>query len=244
MGTPDRLYLADPYLRQFEASVVESADGECTLTQTAFHPGGGGQPQDAGWLTWRGEAVPVTNVREDEAGRLWHDVGRDLPVGDGVRGSLDWPLRYAVMRHHCLLHVVNAVAHQRFGGLVTGAQIGPERSRVDLSMSGFSRDHVPSFEAEVNMVLARGLRVTASTVREEELDTRPDLVRTLKVRPPAAGGVVRIVELEGFDAQACGGTHVHSTREIGVARLIKFENRGRVNKRLYWELGDAQVEHE
>src|SRR5215469_13411077 len=78
-----------------------------------------------------------------------------------VRGRLDWPRRHALMRHHCLLHVVNALAHQRFGGLVSGAEIGPERSRVDLSVTAFSRDDLPAFEAAVNEVIRRALRVRA-----------------------------------------------------------------------------------
>ena len=88
----------------------------------------------------------------------------------------------------------------------------------------------------MNEVIRRALRVQASVVPEATLDTRPELVRTLKVRPPVVNGGVRIVELEGFDAQACGGTHVHSTQEIGEARIVKFDNRGKNNKRFYWEL--------
>lgn len=232
----DRLYLSDAYLREFDATVVDSTDGWCALSRTAFHPGGGGQPYDDGWITWQGETLAVSEVREDDAARLWHRVGRDLPAGSSVRGVIDWPRRYALMRHHCLLHVVNAIAFRRFGGLVTGAQIGPDRSRVDLSVENFTREHVPELESEVNAVLRRGLRVHAAVVPEDALTVRPELVRTLKVRPPVVDGTVRIVEIEEFDAQACGGTHVHSTTEIGEARVTKFDNRGRSNKRFYWEL--------
>ena len=234
----DRLYLADSYLREFDATVIASAEGWCALSRSAFHPGGGGQPPDEGWLAWEGETVVVSAVREDDAGQLWHHVGRPVPAGAPVRGRLDWSRRYALMRHHCLLHVVNAVAYQRFGGLVTGAQIAPERSRVDLSVAGFTRDDVAGFEAEVNAVLQRGLAVTAAVVPEAALRERAELVRTLKVRPPVVDGMVRIVEIANFDAQACGGTHVHTTREIGAARVAKFDNRGKDNKRFYWELAE------
>lgn len=236
----ERLYLEDAYCREFEALVTESADGWSRLSRTAFHPGGGGQPFDQGWISSAGRSHPVTGMRED-GDLLWHQVGVDLEAGLSVQGKLDWPRRLALMRHHCLLHVVNALAHQRFGGLVTGAEIGPERSRVDLSVNGFTRDALPAFEAAVNEVIGRGLRVLASVVPEATLETRPELVRTLKVRPPVVNGGVRIVELEGFDAQACGGTHVHSTREIGEARVVKFDNRGKNNKRFYWELGPPPV---
>ena len=231
----ERIFLEDPYLREFDALVTSSREGWLELSRTAFHPGGGGQPFDHGWISWSGNSHPMTAMRE-EGESLWHQVGVDLKVGQEVRGVLDWPRRYALMRHHCLLHVVNALAHQRFGGLVSGAEIGPERSRVDLSVGTFTRDDIPAFEAAVNEVIRRALRVRASVVPESELEERPELVRTLKVKPPVVNGTVRIVELEGFDGQACGGTHVHSTEEIGEARIVKFDNRGKNNKRFYWEL--------
>lgn len=77
----DRLYLSDSYVREFDASVIETAPSACVLSRTAFHPGGGGQPPDSGSIRWNGEAVPVSGVREDEQGTLWHEIGRELPVG-------------------------------------------------------------------------------------------------------------------------------------------------------------------
>ncbi len=85
-------------------------------------------------------------------------------------------------------------------------------------------------------MLVRGLAVTATTVAEDEFRRRPELVRTLEVKPPVLDGRVRVVEIAGFDAQACGGTHVHTTAEVGSARIVKFDNKGRDNKRFYWEL--------
>lgn len=230
------LYLIDAYIREFDATVVDSDAGWCVLWPTAFYPGGGGQPPDRGWLVWNGETLTVRGVRVDTAGRVWHDIGRDVPLAARVRGTIDWPTRFAYMRYHCLLHVVNAVAHRRFGGLVTGAQIAADRSRVDLSVTGFTRHDLPALEAEVNAVARQGRRVRSVVERADALTARPELVRTLTVRPPVVDGTVRVVEIEGFDAQACGGTHVHSTLEIGEARVTKFENRGKHNKRFYWEL--------
>jgi misacylated tRNA(Ala) deacylase len=231
-----RLYLEDPYLREFEAEVVESAGGCCALSGTAFFPGGGGQPPDRGQLAVAGEAVAVTAVREDESGRIWHQLGRDLHPGAVARGILDWPYRHALMRHHGLMHVVNTVARELFGGIITGVQIGPERSRIDFRLEAFSRERIPELEQRVNEVLDRDLPVTSSMIGEEEFRRRPELIRTLDVLPPVVGGRVRIVEIVGFDAQACGGTHVHRTGEIGRARIAKFDNKGKDNKRFYWEL--------
>ncbi|HEY6099472.1 MAG TPA: alanyl-tRNA editing protein, partial [Anaeromyxobacter sp.] len=226
-----RLYLEDPYRREFDAEVLESSDGWCTLSQTAFFPGGGGQPADRGHLTLRGGTVAVSSLREDAEGRIWHQLGRDPAAGEAVRGSVDWPFRYALMRHHGLMHVVNTVARQRYGGVITGVQIGPDRSRIDFKLAGFSREQIPDFEDGVNGVIARRLPLTASLIPEDEFRRRPELIRTLNVLPPVVAGQVRIVEIEGFDVQACGGTHVHSTAEIGRARIGKFDNKGKDNKR-------------
>jgi misacylated tRNA(Ala) deacylase len=235
-----KLYLDDPYLREFEAAIAERAGGWWALTQTAFYPGGGGQPHDRGSLTVNGQSVPVTAVRADDGGRIWHQVGGEAAPqpapGEAVRGAIDWTYRHALMRHHGLLHVVNTVARERYGGVITGAQIGPERSRIDLKLSGFSREQLPELEAAVNEVIGRVLAVRASAVSEEEFRSRPELVRTLDVLPPVIDGRVRVVEMVGFDAQACGGTHVHSTGEIGRARIEKFDNKGKDNKRFYWTL--------
>lgn len=238
-----RLYLDDPYQREFDAEVLESSDGGwCTLSRTAFFPGGGGQPHDRGRLLLRGDAVEVSAVREDAAGRIWHRVGRESAAGEAVRGAIDWPFRYALMRHHGLMHVVNTVALRRFGGVITGVQIGPDRSRIDFKLGGFSREQIPDFEDRVNDVIDRGLPITSSSIGEDEFRRRPELVRTLNVLPPVVAGHVRIVEIEGFDAQACGGTHVHSTSEIGRARIGKFDNKGKDNKRFYWDLAMGSTE--
>src|SRR5258706_10263012 len=102
-----RLYLDDPHLREFTATVVACEDGACVLSATAFHPGGGGQPQDLGELTIHGEPVAIAAIHEDEGGRIWHAIGRDVPIGTLVRGVIDWPNRHALMRHHALMHIVN-----------------------------------------------------------------------------------------------------------------------------------------
>ena len=231
-----RLYLDDPYLREFDAEVLECADGWCRLSRTAFYPGGGGQPHDRGALHVAGTARPVAEVREDEAGQVWHGPALDLPPGQPVHGVLDWPYRHALMRHHALMHVVNTVARDLFGAIITGVQLGPDGSRIDLKVEGFTRERIPELEAGVAAVIARDLPVTAALVTEEEFGRRPELVRTLNVRPPVIDGRVRVIEIAGFDAQACGGTHVHRTGEIGPARVVRFDNKGKDNKRFYWAL--------
>jgi misacylated tRNA(Ala) deacylase len=232
----EKLYLSDASCRSFDAEVTACRDGWCALTRTAFYPGGGGQPPDRGRLVVRDEALRVDEAREDDAGDVWHRVPRDLEAGTPVHGELDWAWRHALMRAHALMHVVNTVARDRFGGVITGVQLGAERSRIDFRLGAFAREQIPELERLVNEVLARGLPVTATTIPEDEFRRRPELVRTLDVKPPIIDGRVRVVEIAGFDAQACGGTHVHSTAEVGRARVVKFDNKGKDNKRFYWEL--------
>ena len=236
-----KLYLADSYLREFDATVLETADGWLALSATAFFPRGGGQPPDRGHLVFAGRCFEVTDVREDDTGRVWHRVEAADSVGGAVRGVIDWPYRYALMRHHGLMHVANAVAFRHLGGIITGVQIGAERSRIDFKLPGFSREGIPEFERLVNDALGRTTPVTCGTISEGEFHRRPELVRTLNVLPPVVDGRVRVVEMEGFDAQACGGTHVRSTEEIGTARIERFENKGKHNKRFYWVLEAAAI---
>jgi misacylated tRNA(Ala) deacylase len=217
--------------------VTDCARGWCSLRETVFYPGGGGQPCDRGHLVVAGDTVAVFAVREDD-GSVWHEIGRDVPVGTGVQAVIDWDFRYALMRHHALLHIVNTLARDLYGGVMTGCQLGPDRSRIDFQVT-LAREQLPELEARTNEVIARRLDVTSSSIDEDEYRRRPELVRTLKVAPPIIDGEVRIVTIAGFDAQACGGTHVHSSTEIGRARLVKFDNKGKDNKRLYWELDDS-----
>lgn len=231
-----RLYLDDAYLREFDAAVLASADGWCALSRSAFYPGGGGQPPDRGQLVTNGAALAVAGLREDADGRLWHRIERALAPGTVVRGALDWPYRYALMRHHALMHVVNTVAQRDFDGLITGVQIGPDRSRIDFRLAARRREAAEELEGRVNAVLAEPRAIAAASLSEAEFRARPELIRTLNVRPPVVDGRVRIVTIAGFDAQACGGTHVHSTTEIGLAKLIRVDSKGRDNTRFYWTL--------
>lgn len=234
-----KLYLEDAYQRAFDAEVVASADGWCAFSRTAFYPGGGGQPADRGQLTVGDDVLAVDGVREDDAGDVWHHVGCELATGTRVHGELDWPWRYGLMRAHALMHVVNTVARDQLGAVITGVQLGPERSRIDFKLAGFTREQIPELQERVNAVLARGQAVTSSTIDEMEFQRRPELVRTLDVKPPVIDGRVRVVEIVGFDVQACGGTHVHAMSEVGHARIVKFDNKGKDNKRFYWELATS-----
>ena len=256
-----RLYLEDAYLAEFSASVEALESGWVALDATAFYPGGGGQPSDRGTIsTVGGPTLEVEGARADAEGRIWHrlrdpaapdataDV--DAPVeaaatadavcpqpGAVVQGRLEWGRRYAHMRHHTLLHIVNALVLRDYAGLITGVQIGESQSRIDFRVEGFGGERTEALQAAINEVISRGLDVGAYAVTAAEFQARTDLTRTADVAPPVRDDAVRVVAIAGFDAQACGGTHVRNTAELGACTILRTENKGRNNKRLYLALG-------
>ncbi|HZK48602.1 MAG TPA: alanyl-tRNA editing protein, partial [Thermoleophilia bacterium] len=179
-------------------------------------------------------AAAVPDAPPEDAGLF----GGVPSVGAVARGRIDWPRRHAFMRHHTLLHIVNSVVLADHGGLITGVQIAEDKSRIDFKLDGLDSELVAALEARVNGVITRDLVVSAGLVTEAEFRLRPELVRTAGVEPPVVDGWVRVVSIEGFDAQACGGTHVRRTGEIGACTVLRTENKGKNNKRLYLAVQD------
>ena len=227
----DQLYLRDSYLQHFDARVAAVQDHAVALDRTAFYPGGGGQPADAGTLEWNGAPAPVVELRRD-GDLVWHVVdGAPPDAGTLVRGRLDWARRYAIMRHHSALHVLVGIVYRRFGAKVTGGAIYPDRARMDFSLENLNKDLVAAIEAQTNAVIAEDRAIQVRFVSREEFD-RTDLTRLANVSLPPTMLEVRIVDIEGFDAQADGGTHVARTGEIGTLAITKTENKGKANRRL------------
>ncbi len=230
-GATTLLYLSDMMGREFTATVTEGKERAVRLDQTAFYPGGGGLPPDRGSLVHEAGEVPVMGVRRD-GGQVWHDLdGPAPPVGASVTGRLDWCHRYGVMRHHTAIHVLCGVVYHLVGAVVTGGQIRSDRARIDFTLADLNRERVQQIEDEANRIIQEGRPIKVYTVRREALVTM-DLVRTKELLVPEHVQQVRIVEIEGFDAQADGGTHVATTNECGRLRIVKTENKGKQNKRL------------
>ena len=225
------LYLHDSYLREFDATVQAHSSEAVSLDRTAFFIGGGGQPSDVGLLRWAGGECRVVEMRKGADG-VWHVLeGAPPPVGTPVRGSVEWERRYAIMRHHSALHVLVGVVYKQFNALVTGGAIYPDRARMDFSLEDLGKERVAAIEAEANRVLAEDRRILVRFVSREEFE-RSDLTRLARNLLPPEIREVRVIEIEGFDAQADGGTHVRSTTEIGRLRITKTENKGKINRRL------------
>ena len=234
----EKLYFRDAYQREFSASVIAAEGNRCLLDATTFYPGGGGQPSDTGILVLEGQEHPVSGIEEDKQGNLWHILDSSITTGKQVSGSIDWQKRFAFMRYHGLLHIANAVAMKDYQGWITGVQIGTDYARIDFNLSNFTREMISAFENRINEVIKVNHAVTSQLISEKEFNGRPELIRTLVAKPPIKNGVIRVVSIGDFDAQACGGTHVHSTQEIGLCRIEKMDNKGSKNKRFYFKLLD------
>ena len=226
----EELFREDAYLRETTARVVEVGDAGVVLDRTVFYPMGGGQPGDRGELRLGdGTLVPVVDTRTDEAGQIVHIVAPEAPrpvTGDEVTAAVDWARRYRLMRVHSCLHLLCRAVDEP----VTGGQIGEDRGRLDFALTG----EVPAKEVLTERLagwIAQDLSISHRWVEAAELDANPELVRTMSVKPPRTGGKVRLVEIEGVDLQACGGTHVARTGEIGRIEVVKSESKGKQNRR-------------
>ncbi|HXD11402.1 MAG TPA: alanyl-tRNA editing protein [Anaerolineales bacterium] len=235
-----RLYLLNDHCFETDATLLAFRENLIACNQTCFHPGGGGQPPDEGIIQLpNGQTIEVTSIQVDSDDVLWHVCNAAPPpdcVDQPVHMSLNKIKRLALMRYHTVLHVLNTITLRDYNGWITGVQIGEEYSRIDFKLENFTPALAAELEAKVNAVLAEDHPLRAFYISEEEFRGRDDLLRTPEAQPPIKDGQVRVVEIEGFDTQACGGTHVHSTREVGKFSIYKLDNKGRNNKRFYVRL--------
>jgi misacylated tRNA(Ala) deacylase len=233
----EELFLEDAYLKEFESPVVGLSGREVTLARTAFYPGGGGQPADKGALGVGPVNAVVVDVRR-EGGNIVHVLDKAIP--DTVRklkGELNWERRFAHMRYHTALHALSGVIWQNFGAKVTGGQMRANRARMDFSFPGeWTADVVGEIERLVNEALAEGRPVRVYELPREEALENPDLIRTQVNLVPERVKMVRVVEIEGIDTQADGGTHVANTEEVGEVEITGHKSKGRQNKRVEFVL--------
>jgi misacylated tRNA(Ala) deacylase len=222
------LFRDDPYLAEAEAVVTAAGAEGIELDRTIFYAASGGQPGDTGRIA--GLDIAGTIHPDGDRERVLHlaPAGAALPgVGETVALRLDWERRYRLMRMHSALHLLSVVLP--FG--VTGGQVGEDKGRLDFDMPEPPAD-VAGLEARLNDFVAAGLPIGAEWITEEELAAQPEMVKTMKVKPPVGQGRVRLIRIGDIDLQPCGGTHVRSTAEIGRLRIGKIEKKGRENRRV------------
>ena len=222
----------DAYARSCDAVVTGADERGIRLDRTVFYPEGGGQPGDTGLLRLAdGSVIAITDTRKGEgADEVIHvpSPGAALPVpGTTVTAEIDWQRRHRLMRMHTCLHLLCVAVT----GDVTGGQIGDGRGRLDFNLPETKLDK-DAIAVELNRLIAEDHAVRSRWIDDEELAARPDLVRTMSVKPPSGRGRVRLLEIETVDLQPCGGTHVARTSEIGRVEVTKIESKGRQNRRI------------
>ncbi|MGQ9595550.1 MAG: alanyl-tRNA editing protein, partial [Anaerolineae bacterium] len=223
MADRTRLYYEDPYLTEFSARVVDRRtwDGRpaLVLDRTAFYPTSGGQPHDTGRLN----RARVVGVEEDPEGRVVHIL--DVPVEeDEVRGQVDWARRFDHMQQHTGQHILSQACWQVLRAETVGFHLGDETSTIDLDVAGLDFGALEQAEALANEIVFQDRPVRAAFFSEEEAATLP-----LR-KPPAVHGAIRVVQVEGFDCSACGGTHVRRTGEVGPIAIVRVEHRGQESR--------------
>ena len=230
MTTP--LYHTDAYCQAFDALVTAVEGSAVAFDQTAFYPGGGGQPNDLGMLTAAGQTWPVTKVRKAGAD-IWHELEGSPPaVGTAVHGQLDWERRYQLMRTHTALHILCGVIFRDYGASVTGGNMEPLKGRMDFEFETMRQEFVREIEVRINAEIAAARPIRVKSLPRDEAFQIPDLIRTkINLLPPGIPEV-RTVEIVGLDLQADGGTHVNNTSEVGRIRIVDYKSKGKINKRL------------
>jgi misacylated tRNA(Ala) deacylase len=226
------LFRDDGYLRRCAAKIIAVDERGIRLDRTVFYPIGGGQPGDTGvFRVASGQTIAIVDTIKgaspDEAIHI-PAPGAALPEpGSELVAEIDWDRRYRLMRMHTCLHLLCAVVP----GAVTGGQVSDGRGRLDFDIPGSSLDK-EAITTRLNALIAEAHPVGPRWITDEELEAKPELVRTMSVKPPRGAGRVRLMEIAGVDLQPCGGTHIRNTAEIGPVVVTKIESKGRQNRRV------------
>ena len=231
-----KLFEENSYIKEFDTEIInlDKENKLVELQKTAFYGKGGGQPGDSGELITELETIQVIETIKKE-GSLQHQVNsiNNLEIGNKIKGKIDWEKRYKFMKMHTALHLLCAVVPMG----VTGGQIGDLKSRLDFNAEANSINK-EKIQEKLNQVLKNNHKVIYEWVRSEELEKKPELVRTMSVKPPETNGKIRLVKIGNIDLQPCGGTHVENTSEIGSIVVGKIENKGKMNRRINISLSD------
>jgi misacylated tRNA(Ala) deacylase len=236
------LYQTDSYKHTFSAEItgIEEDMHALIINRSAFYPGGGGQPPDRGILSVGDVQFPVKRAKKIGP-KIMHIIEGDAPlppVETIVKGSIDWSYRYKLMRTHTAMHILCGVIFRDFGASVTGGSMDPLKGRMDFEFESMHKELVEKIEIAINQEVARGLPVKIDILPRQEAFQIPDLIRTKINLLPKGIQEVRVVEIEGLDLQADGGTHVNNTSEVGNIRIVDYKSKGKINKRIYVELDE------
>lgn len=235
----EALYLKDSYLKEFTSTVEEVNNGKfVVLNQTAFYPAGGGQPYDEGiMVNEHGEEFKIIYVGKF-SGKISHEADKKgLKVGDKVKCKINWNRRYKLMKLHTATHILSEVLYREARAIITGGQMGLDKSRMDFSLENYDLEKIKVYVDKVNEIIEKNLFVSVKFLSREEAMKLPKISKLAKGISDSLE-IIRIVSIGDFDIQADGGTHVHSTSEIGKVEFIRCDNKGKNNRRIYYKLSD------
>ena len=230
----EKFFLSDSYLKECTSTLVDVTDtGGLIFDKTVFYALSGGQPGDEGLITWANKSCKIQNSIKNGVGNvcLVTENGQEVPpLGTECVQEIDWTKRYRYMRVHTALHLLSVIIPLP----VTGGQISEDKGRLDFNMPETIKNK-EGLENKLNEIIAMDYAVTQRWITEDELDKKPELVKTMSVSPPRGTGKIRLIRIgdsDQIDLQPCGGTHVAATGEIGKVSLGKIENKGKQNRRV------------
>lgn len=231
----------DCYIKDFEATVEDIEEGDekiIVLDRTAFYPLGGGQPNDVGFIRWKGGSCKVVGVVKKN--KVKHIVEGDLPQkGQQVIGELDWDIRYAHMRMHTAQHLLSAVIWEKYRASTVGNQIHADYSHIDFHPAGFTMDELKDVEKEVNEKISRGIDVVVKELPKDLIEEKIENERVDLSRLPASIRELRTVfigEEDALDICPCAGTHVKNLAELNGIEIIKRKSKGSGKVRVQYKL--------
>ena len=227
------IYYLDCYMKEFETKVKEVSGKYVVLEQTAFYPTSGGQPNDTGKLN-EYNVVYVAKVNGD----ISHEVDKEgVKVGDVVKGVIDWDRRYTLMRYHTAAHVLSYVIHKHTQAKIFGNNLTLEKARIDFDLENYDPEKMKDYVSEANELIQEGQDVIFSVVsKEKAVELLGEEFSMLAKGLPDEIKEIRLVEIKGWVNEACGGAHVKNTKEVKGIKFLKTENKGKNNRRVYFEL--------
>jgi misacylated tRNA(Ala) deacylase len=228
----------DSYQKEFEATVTSVKDGKfITLDQTLFYPNSGGQPHDTGKIIRLSDNKEFNVVYVGKfSGEISHQIEpeNELIQGDKIKGIIDWERRYNHMKAHSAAHILAESLFRNSGALTTGNQLSENECRIDSNFE-YSPELIEKTFKEANEVIEKDLPITAEVIPREKAQSLPNLTKLAKGLPESIKEV-RVLSIGDYDKQADGGTHVKSTKEIGKIEFVKYNSKGKNNKRIYFKV--------
>ena len=231
-----KIFENDAYIKEFESEIIHINEDNkyVSLENTAFYARSGGQPGDIGEIELNGEKIIVEDTIKEE-NSIIHIVKeiKNLEKGKKIKGFINWEKRYRHMKMHSALHLLCSIIPLD----VTGGQIGFEKSRLDFNDPDKTMNK-EELDEKINKIIKENHKITNELIDSKILDEKPEIVRTMSVKPPRTQGKIRLVRIGDIDLQPCGGTHVLTTNEIGTVFVSKIENKGRMNRRINIKISD------